>query len=154
MKSATPKVLHAIAGRPMIHYPVRAALEAGADRVVVVVGHGRELVEGYLRDAFGDRVETVVQEEQGGTGHAALVALPALSKDRPSEAVVLVLSGDTPLLRVEDLRELLLAAAADERSPLALATTMLDDPTGYGRIIRREGRVVGIREHRDCSDEE
>lgn len=154
MKSATPKVLHAIAGKPMIHHPVRAALDAGADRVVVVVGHGRELVEKYLREAFGDRVECVVQEEQRGTGHAVLVALPAIARDLPNDAVVLVLSGDTPLLRVEDLRELFVAAVSDDRCPLALATTMLDDPSGYGRIIRRDGRIVGIREHRDCSDEE
>jgi bifunctional UDP-N-acetylglucosamine pyrophosphorylase / glucosamine-1-phosphate N-acetyltransferase len=159
MKSATPKVLHPLAGRPMIHYPVRAALEAGADRVVVVVGHGRDRVEPYLRQTFGDRVELVVQEEQKGTGHAVLVALPAIAKgrngtDTPAEARVLILSGDTPLLRVDDLRALVAAAASDPKADMALLTATLDDASGYGRIVRRGGFVVAIKEHRDCSEEE
>ena len=159
MKSATPKVLHAIAGRPMIHYPVRAALEAGADRVVVVVGHGRDRVEPYLRETFGDRVELVVQEEQKGTGHAVLVALAAIGKgrngkDTPQDARVLILSGDTPLLRVEDLRGLLAAADADSKADIALLTATLKDATGYGRIVRRGGFVVAIKEHKDCTEEE
>jgi bifunctional UDP-N-acetylglucosamine pyrophosphorylase/glucosamine-1-phosphate N-acetyltransferase len=159
MKSATPKVLHSIAGRPMIHYPVRAALEAGADRVVVVVGHGRERVEPYLRDTFGDRVELVVQDEQRGTGHAVLVALPAIAKSRsggdtPGDSRVLILSGDTPLLRVADLRGLIDAAKADPNANMALLTATLDDATGYGRIVRRGGFVVAIKEHRDCSEDE
>ncbi|GAC1354968.1 MAG: bifunctional UDP-N-acetylglucosamine diphosphorylase/glucosamine-1-phosphate N-acetyltransferase GlmU [Polyangiales bacterium] len=154
MKSGTPKVLHTIAGRPMIHYPVRAALDVGADRVVVVVGHGRERVEAYLRAAFGERVETVVQEEQKGTGHAMLVALPAVKKDRDADAQVLILSGDTPLLRSDDLRGLLAAAEADPRAPVALLTTTLPDATGYGRILRKGGHVAAIKEHRDCTEEE
>ncbi|MEO7096359.1 MAG: bifunctional UDP-N-acetylglucosamine diphosphorylase/glucosamine-1-phosphate N-acetyltransferase GlmU, partial [Polyangiales bacterium] len=159
MKSATPKVLHSIAGRPMIHYPVRAALEAGADRVVVVVGHGRDRVEPYLRETFGDRVELVVQEEQKGTGHAVLMALPAIGQGRggkptPPDARVLVLAGDTPLLRVDDLRELIAAAIADPKADMAMLTATLKDATGYGRIIRKGGFVVAIKEHRDCSEEE
>src|SRR6185369_4416062 len=82
MKSALPKVLHPLAGRPLVHYPVRAALEAGCGEVVVVVGHGRERLEGYLSDGFGasalgipeawrGRVKTAVQKEQRGTGDAA-----------------------------------------------------------------------------------
>ncbi len=150
MKSATPKVLHAIAGRPMIHYPVRAALEAGAERVVVVVGHGRDRVESYLRQTFAERVKIVIQEEQRGTGHAVLMALPALGV--PSGARVLVLSGDTPLLRGDDLRALLTAAEGDARSMLAMLTTSIPDATGYGRILRENGHVVAIREHKDCSE--
>ena len=79
MKSDLPKVLHPVCGRPIVHYPVRAALDAGCDEVVVVVGHGRERVEAYLRSAFGDRVKTAVQEKQLGTGDAAKAALPAVS---------------------------------------------------------------------------
>lgn len=151
MKSATPKVLHSVAGRPMIHYSVRAALEAGAERVVVVVGHGREAVEAYLRAAFGDRVETVVQEEQRGTGHAVLVALPALASVA-GDALVLILAGDTPLLRAADVRPIVEAAASEPSSPLAMLVASLPDATGYGRILREGGRVVGVREHKDCSE--
>src|SRR5688500_616726 len=87
MKSALPKVLHGIAGRPLVHYPVRAALEAGCGEVVVVVGHGREAVETYLSAGFeanarageapSGRIKTALQKEQRGTGDAAAAALPA-----------------------------------------------------------------------------
>ena len=76
MKSALPKVLHPVCGRPLLHYPVRAALEAGASEVIVVVGHGRDEVTAYLAKAFGDRVKTALQETQKGTGDAAKAALP------------------------------------------------------------------------------
>src|SRR5262245_52242024 len=81
MKSAVPKVLHAIAGRPLVHYPVRAALEAGCGAVVVVVGHGRERLEAYLSQAFGatGRVQTALQKEQRGTGDAARGGLEGVS---------------------------------------------------------------------------
>src|SRR5579885_2487217 len=75
MKSALPKVLHPIAGRPLLHYPVRAALDAGCDDVVVVVGHGRDQVQQYLQSAFDSRIRTVVQETQRGTGDAARVGV-------------------------------------------------------------------------------
>jgi len=149
MKSDLPKVLHAIAGRPMIHYPVRAALEAGATRVVVVVGHGRELVETYLRKAFGDQIEIAVQAEQKGTGHALQMAMPALAKE-PDDGYVLVTAGDTPLLAARHLRPLLEA----QTGPAAMLVATLPDATGYGRILRADGKVVGIREHVDCSAEE
>lgn len=159
MKSARPKVLHAIAGRPMIHYPVRAALEAGADHVVVVVGHGREEVEAYLRGAFGDRVEIAVQAEQRGTGHAVLMALPALlarAARAPAEhARVLVLAGDTPLLSAAEVRVLFEASDEAPTAPLAMLTARLDDASGYGRVLRDEaGRVCGVREQVDCSPEQ
>ena len=80
MKSALPKVLHPVAGRPLVHYPVRAALEAGCGEVVVVVGHGRGGVEEYLHRTFGDRVKIAVQASQRGTGDAALAGLSAVSK--------------------------------------------------------------------------
>src|SRR5580700_7328785 len=79
MKSALPKVLHPIAGRPLVHYPVQAALDAGCTEVVVVVGHGRELVTTYLASAFGDRVKTAYQEKQLGTGDAARAGMTAVS---------------------------------------------------------------------------
>jgi bifunctional UDP-N-acetylglucosamine pyrophosphorylase/glucosamine-1-phosphate N-acetyltransferase len=157
MKSARPKVLHAIAGRPMIHYPVRAALEAGADHVVVVVGHGREAVEAYLRGAFGDRVEIAVQAEQKGTGHAVQMALPALlarSSAANADARVLVLAGDTPLLSAAEVRVLFEAGDQDPKAPLAMLTARLDDAHGYGRILRdAAGHVIGVREQVDCTPE-
>ena len=79
MKSALPKVLHPIAGRPLLYYPVRAALDAGCDDIVVVVGHGRDLVQQYLQTAFDSRVRTVVQEKQRGTGDAARVGVAAIA---------------------------------------------------------------------------
>ncbi|MBI2391758.1 MAG: bifunctional UDP-N-acetylglucosamine diphosphorylase/glucosamine-1-phosphate N-acetyltransferase GlmU [Deltaproteobacteria bacterium] len=153
MKSALPKVMHTLAGRPMIHWVVRAVLEAGAERVVVVVGHGRDKVEAYLKGAFGERVETVVQEEQRGTGHAAQVALPAVSRGLDEDSVVLVTAGDTPCLRGADLRALV-DAMGDPTRAMAMLVATLPDATGYGRILRRDADVVGVKEHVDCSAEE
>src|SRR5262252_8968150 len=78
MKSAIPKMLHRIAGRPLIHYAVRAALDAGSSDVVVVIGHGADEVRAYLATTFGATVRTAHQPQQRGTGHAALMAMPAL----------------------------------------------------------------------------
>src|SRR5580700_3116980 len=100
MKSATPKVLHSIAGRPLVHYPVEAALDAGCSEVVVVVGHGRELVAAYLAKAFGGRVKTAVQEQQKGTGDAARAGMSAVES---SAERVLIYYGDVPLLTASDL---------------------------------------------------
>ena len=102
MKSATPKMLHLLAGRPLIYYSVRAALDAGATDVVVVVGRGANEVESYLGATFGKTVRTASQAEQRGTGHAALMAMPALGEVENT----LVLYGDTPLLEVADLKAL------------------------------------------------
>src|SRR5262245_53556495 len=93
MKSALPKVLHPLAGRPMIHYVVDAATAAGAADVVVVTGHGREQVDAYLAQHFGGRVRTAVQAEQRGTGHAVQMALPHVGED---VGLLLLLCGDTP----------------------------------------------------------
>jgi bifunctional UDP-N-acetylglucosamine pyrophosphorylase/glucosamine-1-phosphate N-acetyltransferase len=153
MKSALPKVLHPLAGRPMVYWSVRAALDAGAERVVVVIGHGRDQVEGYLKATFGDRIETVVQEQQRGTGHAVLMALPALARTT-DDAIVLITAGDTPLLRAEDLRSLVAVAAASPGSPLSMLVATLPDATGYGRILRDGDRVIGVKEQKDCSDTE
>lgn len=152
MKSALPKVLHPVAGRPLVYYPVAAALRAGANRVVVVVGHERERVMPYLARAFGDRVVVAIQHEQNGTGHATAQALPALPEraDR-----VLILCGDTPLLRSEDLQRLAQALDDNPGAPLAMLTCTVDEPTGYGRILRDEaGKILAIREHRDLQTEQ
>jgi bifunctional UDP-N-acetylglucosamine pyrophosphorylase/glucosamine-1-phosphate N-acetyltransferase len=148
MKSALPKVLHTIAGRPLVHYPVRAAIDAGCREVVVVVGHGRDGVEEYLRATFGDRVKTAVQAEQRGTGDAARVGLSAASDEAE---VGLIFYGDLPLLVAEDLVAVARAlAAAPTGVGLAMATCEVADPSGYGRILRdAAGEIREIREHKD-----
>lgn len=152
MKSTLPKVLHEAAGRPLVYYPVRAALEAGAERVLVVVSlTGRDEVAAALKKHLPDApLELVIQEVPRGTGDAARVAL-----ERVHSEYVWILCGDTPLLTAQDL--LALTAALDASGvDLCFASCLVDDPTGYGRVLRSEGgQVVGIREQRDLkSDEE
>jgi bifunctional UDP-N-acetylglucosamine pyrophosphorylase/glucosamine-1-phosphate N-acetyltransferase len=148
MKSALPKVMHTVCGLPIVHFGVQAALDAGCNEVVVVVGHGRRLVEEYLAKTFVDgRVRTAVQETQKGTGDAARAGLAAIGK---AAARVLVVNGDVPLLTGEDARAV--AAPLDDVRTcpaLSFATCVVENPTGYGRVLRRAGRVVQIREHRD-----
>ncbi len=146
MKSALPKVLHAIAGRPMVAWPVEAAQAAGAARVVVVLGHGKEQVEAAL-EGF-DGVRSALQAEQRGTGHAVQCALPALEG---FEGTVVILYGDVPLIEREAIEALV---AGRGGAPLSLLTCRAADPTGYGRILRDGDAVVGIREHKYCSDAE
>jgi bifunctional UDP-N-acetylglucosamine pyrophosphorylase/glucosamine-1-phosphate N-acetyltransferase len=151
MKSATPKVLHPIAGRPFVHYPVEAALEAGCGEVVVVVGHGREQVAAYLSRAFGDRVKTAVQAQQRGTGDAAQAGMTAVSKRIER---VLIYYGDVPLLTAADLLPVMKALDEAGGRGLALATCEVDDPFGYGRVLRDSyGEVTEIREHKDLRDD-
>jgi bifunctional UDP-N-acetylglucosamine pyrophosphorylase / glucosamine-1-phosphate N-acetyltransferase len=151
MKSSLPKVMHAVAGLPILHFGVQAALDAGCEEVVVVVGHGRAAVEEYLARTFPrDTVRTAFQEQQRGTGDAARVGLAAVARQA---ATLLVMNGDVPLLRGDDLRAVL-APLEEEKAPgLSFAVCVVDDPGGYGRILREEGRVVLIREHRDLRDD-
>jgi bifunctional UDP-N-acetylglucosamine pyrophosphorylase/glucosamine-1-phosphate N-acetyltransferase len=151
MKSALPKVMHALCGRPLVHYPIAAAIGAGCGEVVVVVGHGREHVEKYVSTTFAGRVRTAVQAQQRGTGDAASAGLTAVSKDMQR---VLIFYGDVPLLTAEDLLPIC-AALDDSPSPvLSLATCSLDDPFGYGRIMRDEkGGIVEIREQKDLKSD-
>ena len=151
MKSAMPKVMHRVCGLPIVHFGVRAALDAGCGEVVVVVGYGRQLVEEYLERAFPkERVRTVVQEHQRGTGDAARVGLAVVRSDMVR---ALILNGDVPLVGGDDLRAVT-RPLDDATAPaaLAIATCVVDDPAGYGRILRKAGRVVEIREHRDLAD--
>lgn len=160
MKSSLPKVLHPVAGRPLVHYPVRAALEAGCGEVVVVVGHGREAVAAYLANAFGTsgetpewagRVKTTVQREQRGTGDAAKAGLSGV---RPEAERVLLFYGDVPMLTAGDVAAVARALDEDEGAIVALATCTTEDPFGYGRVVRDpEGRVLEIREQRDLKSD-
>jgi bifunctional UDP-N-acetylglucosamine pyrophosphorylase/glucosamine-1-phosphate N-acetyltransferase len=153
MKSALPKVMHTVCGLPIVHFGVQAAIEAGCDEVVVVVGHGRQLVEEYLARAFGSgRVRTAVQEHQRGTGDAARIGLSAAAT---GTARVLVLYGDVPLITGSDVRSVLAPLDVDDDpAGLALATCLVDDPSGYGRVLRKAGAVVAIREQRDLNGDD
>ncbi|MBL8743374.1 MAG: NTP transferase domain-containing protein, partial [Myxococcales bacterium] len=151
MKSKRAKVLHELCGRPMLHHVVEAAFQAGVTDAVVVVGFDGDNVRASLA-RFGERVRIAVQAEQRGTGHAVGCALPALAD--PS-ADVLVLCGDTPLVRAADIENLMRALAQESAASLALLTCEVPDPTGYGRILRdAKGTVRAIREHKDATEEE
>ncbi len=145
MRSRRSKVLHELAGRPLIHYPVLAAAGAGASKVVVVASpHNREDIEGCLALLSDVPVSIVVQERPLGTGDAVRAALPALDS-----GPVMILCGDVPLVEASDLRALQ-TAYSEQSAALAIASCELADPTGYGRILRDDSaRVVAIREHRD-----
>jgi bifunctional UDP-N-acetylglucosamine pyrophosphorylase/glucosamine-1-phosphate N-acetyltransferase len=151
MKSDLPKVLHSIAGKPLVTHALASAREAGVDRFVVVVGHGAEQVKRVVSEQLGDTAEFAVQAEQNGTGHAVLCALPALGDlDGP----VLILSGDVPGTKAETLR-VLIEACEGSTSGLAFATFRAEDPTGYGRVVRNDaGHPVRIVEHKDASPDE
>src|SRR5690606_9396916 len=145
MCSDLPKVLHPIGGRPLVQHVVDTARQVGGDRIMVIVGHGAELVE--QRMAAGD-VSFVLQAQQLGTGHAVLQALPQLR----DEATVLILYGDVPLTRAETLHKLI---AQENDQQMVSLTVNLPDPTGYGRIVRdASGAVTAIVEHKDANSEQ
>ena len=149
MKSALPKVLHKLAGRPLLRHVIDTASSLSARSITVITGHGATEVERPLQDWMSHRgdisLKTVRQEPQLGTGHAVQQAVPVL----PDDGVCLILNGDVPLIEVDTLRQLL-ADCAGER--LALLTVDMPDPTGYGRIVRESGAVRAIIEHKDASE--
>jgi len=144
MRSALPKVLHPVAGKAMLGHVIDTARLLKPQGIHVVIGHGAELVRERLA---ADDLNFVLQSEQLGTGHAVAQALPALSAER-----VLILYGDVPLIEVETLQRLLQQVSEQQ---LGLLTVNLNDPTGYGRIVRDEqGVVKAIVEHKDASAEQ
>jgi bifunctional UDP-N-acetylglucosamine pyrophosphorylase/glucosamine-1-phosphate N-acetyltransferase len=151
MKSTRPKVLHEIAGRALVSWVVQTALDAGAGRCLVVVGHGRDDVERELVTRFGERVDMVLQPERRGTGDAVRCALEA-NLDLGGRLVVLY--GDCPLIPVGLLQDLV-DRSEQAGANLGLVTAALADPSGYGRIVRNgAGEVQRIVEDGDCSAEE
>ena len=149
MKSARPKPLHEICGRPMLEYVLRACFDAGCSQVIVVVGHGKD----EIVSRFGDdgRIQWVEQTEQLGTGHAARMC-EGILKEQQSD--VFILTGDGPLIRGEVLRTLL-HAHREEDAAASMATAVLDDPTGYGRIVRdNAGEFVEIVEQGDATPQQ
>jgi bifunctional UDP-N-acetylglucosamine pyrophosphorylase / glucosamine-1-phosphate N-acetyltransferase len=147
MQSDLPKVLQPLAGRPLLQHVVDAAREvAAATDIHVVYGHGGEQVREALA---GEPLHWALQAEQLGTGHALQQAMPAV----PDDHLVLVLYGDVPLTQPATLQRLVAAAAHGEA--LALLSVRMQDPTGYGRIVRdRAGNVARIVEHKDANQKE
>ena len=142
MCSATPKVLHPLGGTPLLQHVIRTARQLDPGRITVVYGHGGEQVKETLA---GEAVEWVLQDEQLGTGHAVDQAMPSVR----DEDTVLVLYGDVPLIQADTLSVLVEKARAGR---LAVLTAELDNPQGYGRILRDEqGRLIGIVEQKDAS---
>lgn len=142
MKSALPKVMHKLAGMPMLEHVYRRGLELGADDIHIVYGHGGE----HLRDYCSDfDVHWVLQDQQLGTAHAVEQASPHIEDDH----VVLILYGDVPLIKSATLRQLIDNVSTES---VALLTVNLADPTGYGRIIREAGEVMAIVEHKDATE--
>lgn len=148
MKSELPKVIHKALGKPMVEYSIEAAVEAGADMsdVCLVVGHKADMV----KDVVGEGVTYVLQEEQLGTGHAVKCAKEFIGTD----GLTMVLCGDTPLITGATLKTLVDTHIA-ESNAITVLTAKVDDPTGYGRIIKDEdGNFIKIVEQKDASEEE
>ncbi len=148
MKSQLPKVLHPLCGRPLVDYPVTAAFEAGADQVVVVTSGQPELTRA-LEERYGKgRISVAVQDPPRGTGDAVRAGLSAVKYAR-----TLILYGDTPLLRAQDLAGLLAALDVPEQQ-LSILTALLEVPFGYGRVLRdAAGAVTEVREERDLQSD-
>lgn len=149
LKSSHPKVVHKLLSKPLIWWPVHAAREAGAERIIVVVGHGADEVRAALADETD--IEFVEQTERLGTGHAVKCVRDAIGG---FQGPTVVLYGDTPLVTAETIAKLV-----DETRTNHNACTVLtfepDDPTGYGRIVRSEdGALEAIVEHKDCTPEQ
>jgi bifunctional UDP-N-acetylglucosamine pyrophosphorylase/glucosamine-1-phosphate N-acetyltransferase len=148
MRSSLPKVLHAIADKPMVSHVIDSARQLGAINIYVVYGFGGNVLKATLtQDNTGDDLTFIEQKEQLGTGHAVDQASPFLKDDED----VLVLYGDVPLTKVSTLENLL---EAKPENGMSLLTVYLANPTGYGRIVRTDGQVVGIIEQKDAKPEQ
>ncbi|MEO6699090.1 MAG: bifunctional UDP-N-acetylglucosamine diphosphorylase/glucosamine-1-phosphate N-acetyltransferase GlmU [Paraperlucidibaca sp.] len=145
MRSSLPKVMQPLAGKPLLAHVLNASRSLGAERPIVVYGHGGDVVQSAFAN---DAIDWVLQAEQKGTGHAVQVALPVLAADGKT----LILYGDVPLLSVTTLQRLL--AVCEGSNELGLLTVTLENPTGYGRIVREHGQVSRIVEQKDASDNE
>jgi bifunctional UDP-N-acetylglucosamine pyrophosphorylase/glucosamine-1-phosphate N-acetyltransferase len=144
MQSALPKVLHPLAGKPLLSHVIDTARALSPQNLCVIYGHGGDAVPEAYRS---DDITFAKQEPQLGTGHAVMQAVPHLSDDVPT----LVLYGDVPLTTKDSLQQLLDSAGTDK---LAILTIDLEDPTGYGRILREGGQIVGIVEQKDASEQQ
>jgi len=144
MRSHLPKVLQPLAGRPLLGHVIETAKKLQAENIITIYGHGGQLVQ----DAFvEEKIQWVEQAEQLGTGHAVQMTLPVL----PKEGISLILYGDVPLVRQQTLEQLL---EASRETGIGMITLTVDNPAGYGRIVRESGRIQAIVEHKDASDEQ
>lgn len=159
MNSDLPKVLHPIGAppRPMVCAVIDACREAGCRRIVLVVGHKHELVRRAVADEYGPShgIEFALQPEQLGTGHAVRCAEPLFAAEKTAPGhPTFVLAGDGPLIRAATLIQIL-RLHAESGALATLATSVIDDPAGYGRIVRGpRGEFVGIVEHKEASPEQ
>ncbi|MCA9294279.1 MAG: NTP transferase domain-containing protein [Phycisphaerales bacterium] len=159
MGSDLPKCAHRVAARPMVRWVADACAEAGCTRVIIVVGHGREIVksalEGFQADHPGVALDFALQAEQHGTGHAVACAAHLFTNEiRTGGHDVFVLAGDGPLIRAETLKTLVDRHEAD-RASATLATSTIKDPAGYGRIVRDEsGDFLDIVEHKNATQQQ
>ncbi|MFB2539252.1 MULTISPECIES: bifunctional UDP-N-acetylglucosamine diphosphorylase/glucosamine-1-phosphate N-acetyltransferase GlmU [unclassified Acinetobacter] len=142
MKSALPKVLQPLAKQPLLSHVINTAKQLNAKDIITIFGHGGEQVKQHFAN---EKITWVEQAEQLGTGHAVKMTLPVLAKSGLS----LILSGDVPLVRAETLQQLLDAC---QETGIGMITLNLDNPTGYGRIVRKNGAIQAIVEHKDASD--
>ena len=144
MKSSLPKVLHPVAHKPMVQHVIDAATSLSSENISLVFGHGGDQLQDKLSN---NSVNWVLQDQQLGTGHAVKVAHDHM----PDDDTVLILYGDVPLIQTSTLERLL---AVKPEKGIALLTVNLPNPTGYGRIIRDSGKVVGIIEQKDASEQQ
>ena len=147
MKSKMPKVLHKVCGKPLSKWVIDASKAAGADKVCAVVGHKAETV----KEVLGDVCEFALQTEQKGTGHAVMQAIDVIKN---SKGEVVILNGDTPLITAETINKAI-EYHKNNGNQATVITAILDDATGYGRIVRdNDGSVLKIVEQKDASEEE
>lgn len=144
MRSALPKALHLLAGKPLVRHVLDAVKGMGTERTVLILGHQADLVR---RSLDGDDVDVVLQERQLGTGHAVRQASEAIAR---AEGPVMVLCADTPLLTMESLR-MMVETHATKRAAVTVMTAVVDEPKGYGRIIRGRGGILRIVEEKDAT---
>jgi bifunctional N-acetylglucosamine-1-phosphate-uridyltransferase/glucosamine-1-phosphate-acetyltransferase GlmU-like protein len=158
MESDLPKVVHPVGGRPMVCAVVDACRGAGCERIVLVVGYKQEVVRDLMAKqgaAWNKGIEYAVQEQQLGTGHAVLSAKGTLGTTvNDAGRPCFVLAGDGPLIRAETLRTML-KLHTDAHAAATLATSVIADPTGYGRIVRDSQRKLSaIVEHKECTPDQ
>ncbi len=144
MRSQLPKVLQPLAGRPLLGHVIDTAQKIKADNIITIYGHGGDRVQAAFAD---QKITWVEQAEQLGTGHAVKVTLPVL----PQDGISLILSGDVPCISQTTLQNLL---DTTQDKGIGLVTLTLTDATGYGRIVRNNGQIQAIVEHKDASDEQ